>query len=67
MVLLVKRDGANAGRRADVRALHLLDDGALDVHAMFPPEVKSYSLADLWDDHGKEVERRMRHPASPED
>jgi hypothetical protein len=60
MVLLVKRDGAGSIFRADVRALHLVDDGTLDVHSAFPPEVKSYSMADLLADHGNEVERRMR-------
>ncbi|MFJ8727750.1 hypothetical protein [Streptomyces sp. NPDC093269] len=60
MVLLVKRDGDEAGFRADVRALHLVDDGTLDVHAAFPPEARSYTLDELLADHGKEVERRMR-------
>jgi hypothetical protein len=65
MVLLVKRDGAGADCRADVRALHLLDEGALDVHAAFPPETKSYSMANLIElvaDRGNVVERRMRKP-----
>ncbi|TXS35183.1 hypothetical protein [Streptomyces sp. t39] len=60
MVLLVKRDGAEAIFRADVRALHLIDNGTMDVHAVFPPEVKSYTMSDLLADHGNEVERRMR-------
>ncbi|MEU4010257.1 hypothetical protein AB0H30_17480 [Streptomyces pseudogriseolus] len=66
MVLLVKRDGADAIFRADVKALHLVDDGTLDVHAAFPPEVKSYSMADLLADRGNEVERRMRKAPPPE-
>ncbi|MEV0982321.1 hypothetical protein [Streptomyces sp. NPDC049915] len=64
MVLLVVRDGADAGSRADVRALDLIDDGTLDVHTAFPPEAKLYSPADLMEDDGKEVERRMRKPSS---
>lgn len=60
MVLLVQRDGAEAGLRADVRALHLVDDGSLDVHAAFPPKAKSYTMGDLMADYGKDVERRMR-------
>ncbi|MFF9287491.1 hypothetical protein [Streptomyces griseosporeus] len=67
MVLLVVRDGADAGARADVRALHLIDEGTLDVHADYPPEMKSYSVSDLMADYGKEVERRMRKPSRPED
>jgi len=62
MVLLVSRDGAGAGDRADVRALHLIDDGTLDVHAAFPPQMKSSTLSDLLQDRGNEVERRMRKP-----
>ncbi|MFE9812388.1 hypothetical protein [Streptomyces sp. NPDC005548] len=60
MVLLVRRDGADAIFRADVKALNLIDNGELDVHAAFPPEMKSVSMADLLADHGNEVERRMR-------
>lgn len=63
MVLLVKRDRAEATSRADVRALHLLDEGTLDVHAAFPPEASSHSMADLIDliaDRYNVVERRMR-------
>lgn len=67
MVILVKRDGADAIFRADVKALHLIDDGSFDVHAAFPPEVKSYSMSDLLEDHGKEVERRMRKPPRVQD
>jgi len=63
MVLLVRRDGSEAHLRSDVRALHLIDDGTLDVHAAFPPEAKSYSIMDLLEDRGNEVERRMRRPA----
>ncbi|WP_329376252.1 hypothetical protein [Streptomyces sp. NBC_01483] len=67
MVLLVRRDGADAIFRADVKALNLIDNGTLDVHAAFPPEMKSSSMADLLADHGNEVERRMRRPAPLED
>ncbi|WP_339131507.1 hypothetical protein WJM95_22275 [Streptomyces sp. f51] len=67
MVLLVKRDGSDAIFRADVKALHLIDDGTLDVHAMFPPEIKSYDMVDLFNDRGNEVGRRMRKPAPPGD
>lgn len=63
MVLLVRRDGAGAGRRADVRALNLLDDGTLDVHTAFPPEAKSHDLFDLIADRPNVVERRMRKPS----
>lgn len=67
MVLLVRRDGAEATFRADVRALNLIDDGTLDVHALFPPQMKSSNLSDLLKDRGNEVERRMRKPQHPED
>lgn len=67
MVLLVIRDGAGAHDRADVRALRLVDDGTLDVYKAFPPEVKSYSVFDLMEDRGKEVERRMRTSVIDED
>ncbi|GGU62594.1 hypothetical protein [Streptomyces daghestanicus] len=63
MVLLVRRDGADAYARADVRALNLIDNGTLDVHAAFPPQVKSSTMADLMADYGNEVERRMRKPS----
>ncbi|MFF7256681.1 hypothetical protein ACG93S_14970 [Streptomyces sp. WAC01490] len=66
MVLLVMRDGAGAHLRADVRALHLIDDGTMDVHAMFPPEVKSYDMIDLLNDRGNEVGRRTRKPTATE-
>lgn len=62
MVLLVRRDGAEAGLRADVRALNLIDDGTLDVHATFPPEAKSRNVLDLIADRPNVVERRMRRP-----
>lgn len=60
MVLLVRRDGADAIFRADVRALKLIDDGTLDVHAAFPPQVKSYTMAELLVDRPDVVERRRR-------
>lgn len=66
MVLLVMRDGAGAYDRADVRALRLIDNGSLDVHAMFPPKMESSDLSDLLADRGNEVERRMRKPSPPE-
>ncbi|MFC9669960.1 hypothetical protein [Streptomyces sp. NPDC056949] len=64
MVLLVRRDGAKATFRADVRALNLIDDGTLDVHAAFPPETKSYSVAELLADRDDVVERRRRQAPS---
>ncbi|WP_326844571.1 hypothetical protein OHB33_41220 (plasmid) [Streptomyces sp. NBC_01558] len=58
----MRRDGSDAHLRSDVRALHLIDDGTLDVHSAFPPEVKSYPMMDLLEDRGNEIERRMRQP-----
>ncbi|MEW2498491.1 hypothetical protein AB0942_33910 [Streptomyces nodosus] len=66
MVLLVKRDGADSGLRADVRALHLIDDGTLDdVHAAYPPEARSYSVADMARVFKGVAERRTRKPSPP--
>lgn len=65
MVLLVMRDGAGAYDRADVRTLRLIDKGAFDVHAAFPPKMESSNLSDLLADRGNEVERRMRKPSPP--
>jgi hypothetical protein len=59
MVLLVLRD-KQPGLRADVKALRLVDDGTLDVHKAFPPEVKSDDLFDLLEDRPNIVGRRMR-------
>jgi hypothetical protein len=60
MVLLVRRDGAEAIFRADVRALNLIDDGSFDVHAAFPPQMRSHTMAELMADRGNVVERRKR-------
>lgn len=67
IVLLVKRDGANAFSRADVRALGLIDNGTLDVHTAFPPQFKSSTLSELMADYGKDTERRTRQPAPYEE
>lgn len=66
MTLLVKRDGAGANQRADVKALNLIDDGSLDVHTLFPPKMKSSHLFDLLADRPNVVERRMRKPSATE-
>ncbi|MEU2769801.1 MULTISPECIES: hypothetical protein [Streptomyces] len=63
IVLLVKRDGAGAGSRADVRALNLIDKGILDVHATFPRQSESYTfVAGLAAESRAVPERRMRKP-----
>ncbi|MFC9535999.1 hypothetical protein ACFT38_36865 [Streptomyces sp. NPDC056975] len=64
MILLVRRDGADASQRADVRALRLLDEGELDVNALFPPqEPKTYSMMDIMQKtHPPLVERRAQLP-----
>ncbi len=67
MVLLVKRDGAHSGLRADVRALRLVDEGTLDVHAAYPPEMRSYSLSEMAKVSEGIVERRMRRPSPSEE
>ncbi|MFD8899902.1 hypothetical protein [Streptomyces ardesiacus] len=66
MILLVKRDGAKSGLRADVRALRLVDEGKLDVHASYPPEMRFYSWTDMTKVTKGMVERRMRKYSSPE-
>ncbi|WP_052731530.1 hypothetical protein [Streptomyces sp. MBT28] len=67
MILLVRRDGAEAGLRADVRALRLVDEGKLDVHASYPPEMRSYSLAEMAELAKGTVERRTRKYAPSEE
>lgn len=67
MVLLVRRDGAEAGLRADVRALRLVDEGKLDVHASYPPEMRSYSLTEMAELAKGTVERRTRKYAPSEE
>lgn len=67
MVLLVKRDGDEAGQRADVRALRLVDEGKLDVHASYPPEMRSYSFTEMVEASKGIVERRTRKYSSSEE
>lgn len=67
MVLLVTRDGAGAGDRADARALRLIDRGTLDVHAAYPAEVESRDMSELMEQRGQETERRMRTAPLPPD
>lgn len=67
MVLLVKRDGAHSGMRADVRALRLVDEGKLDVHEAYPPEARSYSFSEMARMSEGIVERRTRKPSSADD
>jgi hypothetical protein len=62
MVLLVKRDNAEAGSRADVRALLLIDRGHLDVHAAYPPAPELLSMVTLTEGYDERTERRTRKP-----
>ncbi|GAA1176080.1 hypothetical protein GCM10009578_017380 [Streptomyces rhizosphaericus] len=69
VIVLVRRDGAQARWRADVRALEAIDDKRLNVDDALPPsgEFKVHSFMEVCEAETRDSDIVVRRSAQPRD